>query len=76
MGSGSPGTRRSEVGQHELRPDLRGIGGNDFGIGKPVIVGGGGGGTLAPYPVQSERRDRGGGEVRIEACERARSNLL
>ncbi len=47
MGSGRPETRRSEAGQYELRPDLRGIGGNDVGIGKPLIGGCGAGGTLA-----------------------------
>jgi hypothetical protein len=47
LGSGSTGTRRSEVRQHDLRPDLRRIGGNDFGSGKPLNGGCGAGGTLA-----------------------------
>jgi hypothetical protein len=35
LGSGSPGTRRSEAGQHELRPDLRGLVGMILGLANP-----------------------------------------
>jgi hypothetical protein len=33
--SGSPETRRSEVGQHKLRPDLRGLVGMILGLANP-----------------------------------------
>ena len=35
LGSGSPETRRSEAGQHELRPDLRGLVGMILGLANP-----------------------------------------
>ena len=35
LGSGSPGTRRSEARQHELRPDLRGLVGMILGLANP-----------------------------------------
>jgi hypothetical protein len=59
LGSGRPETRRSEAGQHELRPDLRGIGGNDVGIGKPLIGGCGAGGTLATITLSKVRGEIG-----------------
>ena len=35
LGSGSPGTRRREAGQHELQPDLRGLVGMILGLANP-----------------------------------------
>ncbi len=35
LGSGSPGTRHTEAGQHELRPDLRGLVGMVLGLANP-----------------------------------------
>jgi hypothetical protein len=35
LGSGSPETRRCEAGQHELRPDLRGLVGMILGLANP-----------------------------------------
>jgi hypothetical protein len=61
LGSGSPGTRRSEAGQHELRPDFEGIGGNHFGIGKPLI-GGVRGGRYTWSPTMSTVRGETGEE--------------
>jgi hypothetical protein len=72
-----------EARQHELWPDLRGIGGNDFGIGRTLIGGCGAGGTQATLPclkwearqVKRGGKDRGvwAGKIQFVGVRKRRS---